>query len=271
MGFFDKYLDFIDPLDTFGRNGGGGDSGGGGGGASMNFPQSLLSQGQEQDVISRLLKFNDTPDKPLGTASRQALLDRIGPDFIPQFFRNDTLNPFLNAQFRLGREQLSRDTTDAEARFQRLGAYFTPDMPDFMGRLQERTNLNEQDFLANLGFRGAEVSENLRTDAIAKALGLESVTAGVMDALLGRATQRIGAQAGFAQGLGLEAGPSNGLAEGLGLGLGSIFGGGITGTGEGTGSGGGSDFSDMLTQIAFQVFKSQMMPGGGVPPTVGGF
>lgn len=164
------------------------------------YAPSLLSGGQEQDIVNRLLTFNDLPTSPLGVASRDTLMDRLDPNFVPQFFRNDVLNPFLNAQFRLGREQMGKDTEAAEAQFQRLGAYFTPDLPQFTQQIRERQNLNEQDFLGNLGFQGAQIAEQLRTDAIARALGLETQTANVLDQLQARQAQRINQQLGFLTG-----------------------------------------------------------------------
>lgn len=182
----------------FGR----GKSGGGGGGIDpLQFlPPELLSSGQEGEIVNRLMTFNDLPNKPLGVLSRQTLMDRLDPKYIPQFFRNDVLNPFLDAQFRLGREQLGRDVTAAEAQFQRLGAYFTPDLPQFTNRLTERQNLNEQDFLGNLGFRGAELAESLRTDALSQALGLEQVTQGGLEQLISLNNQRYGLRNSFFNG-----------------------------------------------------------------------
>ena len=179
---------------------GGGDEGGGGGEIDLDqYPKirSILSPEQQDEIVSRLLSFNDTPNQPLGTQSRDVIMQRLQPGYVPQFFRPETLNPFLQAQFRLGREQLERDVTKSEDQFQRLGAFFSPDLPAFTQRLRERQNLSEQDYLGNLGFQGATLAESLRTDALARALGLETQTAGVLDQLLGRQQQIDAANLGF--------------------------------------------------------------------------
>lgn len=236
-------------------------------GQSMPDPYdfALFNRGTEQDIIGRLMSFNDTPNQPLGQSARGVLMNRMSEDFIPQFFRNDVLNPFLNAQFRLGREQVGRDLTTAQEQFQRMGAYFTPDLPKFMQNINERQNLNEQDFLGNLGFRGAEVAEQLRTDAIARSLGLEQVTAGVMDQLLGRQAQRFG----FASDIGAidfsqpEAGmdPFGFLAGGGFDPFIDSIGGMFNRTGA-SGQGDSQGFQD-LDNWLFQTIKQSFLPMGG--------
>lgn len=256
----------------FGRSRSGGSGGGSRGGGLNPFdylPPELLSGGQENEVVRRLLMFNDTPDQPLGVTSRQALMERIGPNFVPQFFRNDILNPFLQAQFRLGREQLGRDQINQEAQFQRLGAYFSPDLPLATQRLTERQNLAEQDFLGNLGMQGANIAEQLRTDALARALGLESTTQGGLDALLSLNNQRQQIRTGFLTGNVAFPGGEDSTTDPLGF----IAGGGLNSTitdlfsrsGAFGGAGGGSDSSgdnglSALINMAFQSFKKSQLP-----------
>lgn len=247
-------------------------SGGGGGFDLMQFlPPELLSGGQEDEVLRRLFTFNDTPDQPMGQLSRQTIMDRLDPNYVPRFFRDDILNPFLQAQFRLGREQLGRDTTAAQEQFQRMGAYFSPDLPDFIGRLTERQNLSEQDFLGNLGFRGAELAETLRTDALARALGLEQVTQGGLEQLIALNNQRYGLRTSFLNGgvtggdfLQPEAGiDPYGFIAGGGLDptiqsiMGSFFN--RSGANGGYGADGGGDFLS-LEDLIWQNQKKAMVP-----------
>ena len=253
----------------FGGFSGGQDSGGAGQNPFLvNTLGPLLDSGQEDEIIRRLMSFNDLPSSPLGQQSRQLLQQRMSPDFMPQFFRNETLNPFLQAQFRLGREQLGRDVTQAQDQFQRMGAYFSPDLPQFTNRLTERQNLAEQDFLGNLGFRGAEVAEQLRTDALARALGLESVTGGVLDQLIGRQNQREATELGFfgglqgGEGTETQSDPLGFLSGILGGGGGSDIFGRVGQAFGGSQPSGGADgvVSQDWQQMLFELFKQDMLP-----------
>lgn len=215
--------------------GGGDDDGGGEGQDPAEFARSfgILGPGQQSQIVQDLLRFRDFPDQPLGTRGREVLGERLAPEFIPYAFRPDVLNPFVQAQFRLGREQLGQDVERQRELFQRQGAFFTPDLQRAEGRLSERQNLNEQDFLKNLLFQGGLLRENLATDALGRAFGLEQNTAGVLSDLLEKNLTGVGIGAGmipslsemgyFDQSGGSQIDPMTAIMGGLG-GLSSFFG-----------------------------------------------
>jgi len=254
-------------------NGSGDDDGGGGGPSFFDqFYRDLLSGGQEQDIVKFLMGFNDSPTSPLGQASRSTLQERLDPNWIPQFFRPDVLNPFVNAQFRLGREQLGRDQTSQQDLFQRMGAFFTPDLPQAQSRLSERQNLNEQDFLANLGFQGGTLAEQLRTNALDQAFGLEKTSASILDQLLGRQNERFSMGANLFSNLdrnntarlsGIDGG-GGGLGFGTGFGLdqlGALF---DQFSGNTTRGANPSDLEDFVSgRQSAQGLQSQFLPGSG--------
>lgn len=218
----------------------GGDDDGGGGGfdfSNINSLQDLfniieqlrlLSPEQRQQAIQGLFRFQDFPDSPLGIQGRDVLSQRLSDDFIPRLFRPESLNPFVQSQFRLGREQVGEDIESLEAQLQRQGAFFTPDLTQLSQGIRDEQGLREQDFLSNLLFRGGELAEGLKTDALGRAFGLEQQTASVLDQLLGRDIQ----------------------SGGLGLGLiNSIFGGGAAGAfpGQEQSSFGGQSLAALLS------------------------
>ena len=151
--WFRDVIQTLFPFAPLGFAIGKGDDGGGGG---FVDPQQFgfLDPAQTAEIVGDLRRFQDFPDRPLGTRGREVLQERLGPDFIPYAFQPSVLNPFVQAQFRLGREQTDRDVSNLEAQAQRLGGFFSPDLPQFSQRIRERQNLNEQDYLSRLLFQG---------------------------------------------------------------------------------------------------------------------
>jgi len=267
---------------------GGGDDDGGGGGqqVQIDVPPPLLSGEQRAGAVQGLQSFQDLPTAPIGQAGRGVLQERLDPNFVPFAFQPNVLNPFVQSSFRLGREQLERDIGAQQAFAQQQGGFFSPDLPQLQQQTRERQNLNEQDFLNNLLFQGGQLRETLTTDALARAFGLESQTAGVLDSLLARDLQsqqlRANTQLGAASAIPISTTTGGFGGQDLlgGLGLDQILNdGGGFGGGGGLGGGGFGGleqlFPELLQQLGSQAGITPQgqgfLPGGGGGGGGGGF
>lgn len=229
------------------------DGGGGGGGGGFDISElmgiinqfKILSPEQQDKIVQDLLTFQDLPGSPLGKSARSLLGERLSPDFTPGFFKEDVRNPFFESLRRPIQETRDQSLEQLESQLQRQGAFFSPDLTKLTQRLFKDFGQQETDIIAPFVFRGAEVGEGLKTDALARVFGLEKQTASVLDQLLGRNLQ--GAQIGsnFVQSLFGGGGGIGGFDPAAFAALGG-------GAAVAGGAGGGGGFEEFFAQFLQQ-------------------